>query len=71
MFHYLYRARNNGNHGFILASRSKGKSLSVASMLGKRFVLGEFRDVMKRVTSYITAADKSKLIGGDQTLNKF
>ena len=71
MFHYLYRARNNGKHGFILASRSKGKSLSVASMLGKRFVLGEFKDVMKRVTSYITAADKSKLIGGDQTLNKF
>ncbi len=71
MFHYLNRARGNGKHGFILASRSKGKSLSVASMLGKRFVLGEFMDVMKRVTSYITAADKSKLIGGDQTLNKF
>lgn len=42
-----------------------------AAMLAKRFLLGESRTVRKRVTSYIVAFDKAKLIGGDQTLDKF
>jgi hypothetical protein len=54
-----------------LASRSKGKSFCAASMLAKRFVLGESADVNKKVTSYITADDKKYLVNGDQTLDKF
>ena len=40
-------------------------------MLAKRFILGESFEVNKRVVSYITATDKAKLTGGDQTLDKF
>lgn len=42
-----------------------------AAMLAKRFILGESKEVCKRVVSYITATDKSKLANGDQTLDKF
>lgn len=70
-FHYLDQARKNGNHAAELAKRGAGKSVSVASMMAKRFILGESKDVKKKVTCYITASDKSKLVGGDQTLDKF
>ena len=70
-FHYIEQARNNGNHCGELASRSKGKSYSVASLLSKRFILGESYDVNKKVTCYITAAEKKYLVAGDQTLDKF
>lgn len=70
-FHYLYQARNNGHHGAELASRGKGKSFSVASLLAKRFTLGESKEVNKKVTCYITASEKKYLVGGDQTLDKF
>ena len=69
--HYLEQARRFGRHAAELASRSKGKSYLGAAMLAKRFLLGESRTVRKRVTSYIVAFDKAKLIGGDQTLDKF
>lgn len=69
--HYLEQARRFGRHAAELASRSKGKSYVGAAMLAKRFLLGESRTVRKRVTSYIVAFDKAKLIGGDQTLDKF
>ena len=70
-FHYLWQARNNGKHAAELASRSKGKSFCAAAMLAKRFILGESKDVQKKVVSYIVAFDKAKLVGGDQTLDKF
>ena len=69
--HYLNMARANGKHAAELASRSKGKSFWGAAMLAKRFVLGESSEVNKKVTCYITATDKAKLLGGDQTLDKF
>lgn len=70
-FHYLYQARNKGKHAIELASRQKGKSFCAASLLAKRFVLGESYDVNKKVTCYATAAEKGYLVKGDQTLDKF
>ena len=69
--HYLEQARANGKMAVELASRQKGKSFYGAAMLAKRFILGESKEVCKRVVSYITATDKSKLANGDQTLDKF
>lgn len=69
--HYLEQARDNGKMAVELASRQKGKSFYGAAMLAKRFILGESKEVCKRVVSYITATDKSKLANGDQTLDKF
>lgn len=71
LFHYLDQARKAGQHAFMLASRAKGKSFGGASMLAKRFELGESEDVQQKVICYITASDKKYLDGGDQTLNKF
>lgn len=70
-FHALYQAREQGHHYAELASRSKGKSYTAAAMLAKRFVLGESKEVNKKVTCYVTADDKKYLVAGDQTLDKF
>lgn len=71
-FHYLEQARNNGHHASELASRGKGKSICGASLLAKRFILGEDAEVDEKVISYITASDKKYLVAnGDQTLDKF
>lgn len=71
LFHYLQQARESGKHAFQLASRARGKSFIGAGMLAKRFLLGESKDVNKKVVSYITASDKKYIQGGDQTLDKF
>lgn len=70
-FHYLYQAREAGEHGCMLSSRSKGKSFSAAAMLAKRFKLGETPENDKGCTCYITASEKKFLVAGDQTLDKF
>lgn len=70
-FHLILQARQQGKHYAELASRSKGKSATAASMLGKRFIMGEADDVNQKVTCYITADDRKYLVGGDQTLDKF
>lgn len=70
-FHAIQQAREQGHHYVELASRSKGKSFSAASMLAKRFNLGEDEEVNKKVTCYVTADDKKYLVNGDQTLDKF
>lgn len=70
-YHYLWQARKNGHHAVELARRGCGKSQSVAQMLTKRFLLGESWQNNRKVTCYITASDRSKLVGGDQTLDKF
>lgn len=70
-FHAINLAREHGHHYAELASRSKGKSYCAASMLAKRFILGESEEVNKKVTCYITADDKKYLVSGDQTLDKF
>ena len=70
-FHALNQAREHGHHYAELASRSKGKSYTAAAMLAKRFVMGESKEVNKKVTCYITADDRKYLVAGDQTLDKF
>lgn len=77
-FHYMDQARNGGkyndfeggNHGAELASRGKGKSYSMASVVARNFVLGENREAYKETRSIITAYQKEYLIK-DGVINKF
>lgn len=69
-FNYIEQARNHGHHGAELASRSKGKSFSLAAMTAKRFILGESPEVNREVKCLITAYQKEYLTK-DGILNKF
>ena len=69
--HYLQRARQEGHHAAELASRGKGKSYWGASMLTKRFELGESQMVRKKVQCVVTAADRKYVYGANQILNMF
>ena len=69
-FHYINQARNLGHHGAELASRAKGKSFSLASMIAKRFILGESEEVNREVKCLVTAYQKEYLVK-DGILNKF
>lgn len=77
-FHYLEQARNGGkynnfeggNNGAELSSRSKSKSYSLASIMGRNFVLGENSLACKQITSIVTAYQKEYLTK-DGILNKF
>lgn len=60
-----------GHHAAELASRGKGKSLSGAALLTKRFLLGENNDVRKKVQCVVTAADRKFIYGANQILNMF
>lgn len=72
MFHYLHQARERGEQAATLSSRGKGKSYSGASLLTKRFILGVNKgEESRRRTCFILASDSSKLVAGDQTLDKF
>ena len=69
-FHYIEQARTNGHHGAELASRSKGKSFSLASMIAKRFILGETKETTREVKCLATAYQKEYLTK-DGLLTKF
>lgn len=69
-FHYIEQARNNGHHGAELAARGRGKSYSLASMIAKRFILGESEEVNREVKCLVTAYQKEYLTK-DGILNKF
>ena len=69
--HYLYNARLHGHHASELASRGKGKSHFGASLLAKRFKLGENQQVREKVQSVVTASDKKYIYGPNQILNMF
>ena len=69
--HYLYKARLHGHHASELASRGKGKSFFGASLLAKRFKLGENQQVKEKVQSVVTASDKKYIYGPNQILNMF
>lgn len=79
-FHYMEQARNGGIYNKFeggqncaeLASRGKGKSYSLASILSHNFILGVNEETAKRgeVTSVVTAYQKEYLIK-DGVLNKF
>ena len=73
-FMYIDQARKNAKHGSELASRGKGKSYSMASILARRFILGEYdpltKKITKRVESFVASYLKNYL-NEDGILNKF
>lgn len=71
VFHYLNEARNNGKHAAELASRGKGKSYLGASLLAKRFILGESANVNKKVQCVVTASERKYIQGANQILDMF
>lgn len=71
VFHYLNQARNQGKHAAELASRGKGKSYLGASLLAKRFILGESASVNKKVQCVVTASERKYIQGANQILDMF
>ncbi len=69
--HYLEQARANGHHACMLARRGAGKSFFGAARLAKRFILGESREVLKKVQCVVTASEKKYIIGANQVLDMF
>lgn len=69
--HYILQSRRNGHHSAYLASRGRGKTSFAASMLAKRFILGESFENQSEVQCMVTAADRTKLIGTNQILDVF
>lgn len=69
--HYLYNARMGGHHAWELARRGSGKSFLGASLLAKRFILGESYEVNKRVQCVVTASERKYLTGANQILDMF
>lgn len=69
--HYLYQCRKSGKHAMELASRGKGKSYFAASMLAKRFILGESSNVRKKVQCVATASERKYIQGANQLLDMF
>lgn len=62
--------KNGGLHGCEISSRGKSKSYSTESMMVKRFVIGESREVSKDVKCMVTAYQK-QFLTSDGILNKF
>lgn len=71
VFHYLNQARNQGKHAVELASRGRGKSYIGASLLAKRFILGESSIVNKKVQCVVTASERKYIQGANQILDMF
>ena len=69
--HYIYQSRLNGHHSAYLASRGRGKTSFAASMLAKRFIIGESFENQSEVQCMVTAADRTKLMGTNQILDVF
>lgn len=77
-FHYKEQAKNGGiynefqggNHCAELASRGKGKSFSLGSILSHNFIMGENEEANEKTMSVVTAYQKEYLIK-DGVLNKF
>lgn len=76
-FHYIEQAqfggifdKQGGNNGCEISSRGKSKSLTMAAIMAKYFVLGESKEVNKNVKCMATAYQKQYLTS-DGILNKF
>ena len=73
-FMYIDQARDNAKHGSELAKRGAGKSYCLASILARRFILGEYdpvsHKITKRVESFVASYLKNYL-NEDGILNKF
>lgn len=69
--HYLWQARENGQHACQFASRAKGKTYFMASMLLKRLVIGESAFMTKNINSIVTASQEDYLRTADRVLPMF
>lgn len=69
--HYILQSRINKHHSGYLASRGKGKTSLGASMLARRFEVGESSENQSEVQCMVTAADRTKLMGTNQILDVF
>lgn len=70
-FHYLNQCRKEGHHAMELAKRGAGKSYCAASLLAKRFILGESSEVKKKVQCVATASERKYIQGANQVLDMF
>lgn len=70
-FHYLDQCRACGKHAVELSRRGCGKSYCGAALLAKRFILGESKEVNKKVQCVVTASDKKYISGANQILDMF
>ena len=73
-FMYIDQARKNAKHGSELASRGKGKSFTMASILARRFILGEYNPIDKKIEGKVESFVASYLknyLNEDGILNKF
>lgn len=69
--HYLQQAREQGNHASELSRRGSGKSYVGGSLLAKRFVIGESKEVNREVQCVVTAYEKKYISGANQILDMF
>ena len=69
--HYLNQCRLEGKHAALLAKRGAGKSYFSAAMLAKRFILGESKEVNKKVQCVATASERKYIQGANQLLDMF
>ena len=73
-FMYIDIARRNAKHGGELAARGRGKSFCLAAILAKRFILGEWNPIDRKVTTRVESFVASYLknyLNEDGILNKF
>ena len=70
MYHYKEQARNDGQHGGVLASRRRGKSYTLAEMLLKLFIFGESLEANHNKQAYVLSYSEEYLNKGG-ILNKF
>lgn len=77
-YHYIHQARYGGIYNWSggldalqIATRGASKSYSCASMLAKRFIIGDNEQYKKKVNSFIMSSSKDTLSNKDGTLKKF
>lgn len=71
-FHYLWQAREAGQHAIELAKRGCAKSYSLSSIMTHNLELGESEESNRRVTTILTAYQKEYLKDDkDGTFSKF
>lgn len=73
-FMYIHKAREAGKHGSELAARGRGKSFTMAAIMAKRFILGEYNELENKITSRVETFCASYLknyLNEDGVLNKF
>lgn len=71
-FHYLWQARQRGEHAIELAKRGCSKSYSLSSIMTGNLLLGESAESNKRVMTVLAAYQKEYLKDDkDGTLSKF